>query len=314
VRRAFLCGADHFTGQSYEHRKDWVEERLYLLADCFAVSVYAYAVMSNHVHVVLRTDPATTSGWSDEEVARRWVRAFPGHRENALPEHEFNRRVAGLVEQPERLILLRQRLGSLSWFMRALNEPIARMANAEDGCSGRFWEGRFKSQVLLDEQAVLSCMAYVDLNPVRAGICDTLEASEHTSIKQRLEHPPEPCEEHDENSQPLAPVTGLRGAIRLSISHKQYIDLVEWTGRHTRPDKRGRLKSPAGIEPAESPDAPGAAQQWLQQVLGTERQFYRVIGRPAAMQQAAKMIGQRWFKGSSVIARAASTSRCVIST
>jgi len=77
-------------------------------------------------------------------------------------------------------------LKDLSWYMRCLNEKVARMANAEDACTGRFWEGRFKSQALLDEAAVVSCMAYVDLNPIRAGICESLETSAFTSIQERL--------------------------------------------------------------------------------------------------------------------------------
>ena len=158
VRRSFLCGEDYYTGQNFDHRKAWIEDRMFLLAECFSVSLYAYAVMSNHLHVVLRVDPVTAGGWSDEEVARRWVRAFPGIRFDEDLERKTEARVMALMANPDKVQEIRGRLGSLSWFMRSLNEPIARMANREDHCKGRFWEGRFKSQALLDEQAVLSCI------------------------------------------------------------------------------------------------------------------------------------------------------------
>ena len=119
----------------------YAENRILFLAESFAVSVYSYAVMSNHTHIVLSVDPNTALAWSDEEVADRWLQLFPGALARADSEAQRQRIRYGLLSTPDRLNVLRKRLGSLSWFMRALNEPIARMANQEDGCTGRFWEG-----------------------------------------------------------------------------------------------------------------------------------------------------------------------------
>ena len=109
---------------------------------------------------------------------------------NGEIDDEGTRNRAGAMLNPERLAECRARLASLSWFMRFLNESIARRANREDMCTGRFWEGRYKCQALLDDAAVLACMSYVDLNPVRAGIAPDLPASDHTAIKHRLSSGP----------------------------------------------------------------------------------------------------------------------------
>ncbi|MGF1467076.1 MAG: transposase [Sandaracinaceae bacterium] len=178
VRRAFLCGRDPHSGRDYGHRKRWLVERLRELGDVFAVEVCAYAVMSNHYHVVLRVVAEAAAGWSADEVVERYGRLF----KNVAGQLE------GLTDEQrdERLELWRERLTSISWLMRTLNEYLARRANKEDGCTGRFWEGRFKSQALLDEAALLTCMSYVDLNPVRAGAAPRLDDAEHTSIRERL--------------------------------------------------------------------------------------------------------------------------------
>jgi len=159
VRRAFLCGSDQLTGKNFDHRRQWIEERIHFLADSFAVSIYSYAVMSNHTHIVLSVDPQSVSDWTDKQVADRWLRVFPGAMAQASSDEQKQRVRMGLLSTPDRMEEIRKRLGSFSWFMRALNEPIARMANEEDNCSGRFWEGRFKCQALLEPQAVVSAMA-----------------------------------------------------------------------------------------------------------------------------------------------------------
>jgi REP element-mobilizing transposase RayT len=181
VRRAWLCGDDPYSGKNFDHRREWVRDRAKMLVNHFAVEVLAYAVMSNHSHFVLWVRPSVAAGWSAEEVARRWLSVF-GKRVDGPTEQDIGQAVANA----ERIELWRGRLGDVSWFMRCLNEWLARKANAEDECTGRFWEGRFTSQLLEDEGAVLACMAYVDLNPVRARMATSLEESRLTSVHDRI--------------------------------------------------------------------------------------------------------------------------------
>ena len=78
VRRAFLCGRDAVSGQSFEHRRGWIETRIRELASVFTIDVAAYAVMSNHYHVVLRVDADRAAALTDDEVLARWTRLFTG--------------------------------------------------------------------------------------------------------------------------------------------------------------------------------------------------------------------------------------------
>lgn len=186
VRRAFLAGFDQKTGKDYSFRKEWIRRRMEALASVFGIDVLGYAIMSNHLHLILRNRPDVVARWSDQEVAIRWLRVFPGKRMEEHLAEPTEVDVQALINLPNRLALVRHRLADISWFMRALAEPIARMANRQDECTGRFWEGRFKAQRIVDEAGLLACAMYVDLNPVRAAIADCPENSPHTSAYDRI--------------------------------------------------------------------------------------------------------------------------------
>jgi len=260
VRRTFLCGEDHQTGRSYEHRRGWIEERIRLLSSVFAVDIAAYAVMANHYHLVVKLSPDDVVPWSDDEVLSRWCCLYKG-----APLVQRYLDGQDLCDAERRQVFryataYRSRLADLSWFMKCLNEPIARQANREDNCTGHFWESRFKSYPLDTEEAVLSCMAYVDLNPIRAAIADTPEASDHTSLKERIQPSFNLAEaiQHQIEQQalnnfcvPPKPLLGFEGVIRngpqrgILFGFEYYLELVDCTGRISRSDKRGVIDEKA---------------------------------------------------------------------
>jgi REP element-mobilizing transposase RayT len=287
VRRAFLCGVDRYTGQDFEHRKAWAESRIRLVGECFAVAIEAYAVMSNHLHLVLRIDPGVAAAWGDDEIAARWVKLFPPREEGyAAVEHKRQR----LLSDPERIDILRRRLASLSWLMRCLVEPIARRANREDSCKGRFWEGRYKCQALCDERALLAAMAYVDLNPIRAGIAETLEDSAYTSIVERIAAT---VRNPSCLSQPLGPITGsLRPTLALTTA--DYLQVLDWTGRQLVPGKRGRI---ASATPAILTVIDRDAKRWAMRVGAFGSGWHRAAGSAQDLIALAERLGQRWVKG-----------------
>ena len=195
--------------------------------------------MHNHLHIVLHVDSEQVKNWSTAEVLARWHQLFKGtlltqKYTNKEPLDKFQLAMVGSTAD-----VYKQRLIDISWFMRSLNEPIARQANKEDNCTGHFWEGRFKSQALLDEGALLSCMAYVDLNPIRAGIAPTPEQSNFTSIQLRIK-----AAIKGEQPKTLLPFTGnehQQTETGICFSLQDYLTLVDETGRILRSDKRGAI-------------------------------------------------------------------------
>ena len=277
VRRAFLCGTDEMTGQSYEHRRGWVEDKMLALAHVYAIDICAYAVMSNHTHLVLHVNTEEANNWSIRDVLERWHSLHKGTqftekylREEVMAEFE----VASVYESCEKY---RERLTDISWFMRELNESIARMANKEDKCTGRFWEGRFKSQALLDESALVACMVYVDLNPVRAKMETTPETSKHTSIKTRIEV----TKANQTQPKTLFPFIGYereRQPEGLPFKLVDYLELIDLTGRVVREDKRGSLDiSLAPILQRINL----SSEQWLEVTTGFEKHFKAAAGAEA---------------------------------
>ncbi len=291
VRRTFLCGT--FDNKDFSHRRGWIEERLAELTTIFSIAISSYAIMSNHYHLVVRIQRQPAKDWDITEVIRRWnylfqlpllVDRYSNGEQMSKAELDFVR---------DKIELWRERLYDLSWFMRCLNEKIARMANAEDGCTGHFWEGRFKSQAILNDVAELQVMAYVDLNPIRAGMADTPETSDYTSIRTRLS-----IDASSPMTKQLLPFAGNshrdNDPNHIPYNLVEYIQLVEWTGRNIHPKKRGFIAHDIPPIIARLKLSPNI---WLRNCRELETVYHRAIGSATDMQQFCEKLQQKWLRG-----------------
>jgi REP element-mobilizing transposase RayT len=299
VRRAWLWGFDAYAGKDYSHRKEWVLERLALLSSIFAIDICAYAVMSNHYHLVLYVDQLRAQQLSEREVVEGWSQLFD------VPL-QVRRYLSGDASESEAdrarsmILVWRTRLHDISWFMKCLNEHLARRANAEDKCTGKFWEGRFKSQALVDEAGLLTAMVYVDLNPIRAGIAETPEGSTFTSIRERLRNHVS-GDRISQSAKPTPSVVRLRTFQSdskensgIPYRREDYFELVDWTGRLLRADKRGAID--ARLPPImQRLRIDGIAWEAAMQSHGNV--FGRAMGRLDHLRLHARTIKQSWVRG-----------------
>ena len=244
----------------------------------------AFAVLSNHYHLVLHVDRDCCNNADAKDIIRRWHLLYK-------PKDVSQKYINGEHLEPHELnridILIdtwRKRLHDISWFMKSLNENIARRANKEDDCTGHFWEARYKSQALLDEKAVLSAMTYVDLNPIRAAVAATPETSDHTSIKLRIEYwkkkSNQQLDDQNESFQPksLMPFVGnLRQRMPKGLIFNliDYIELVDWTGRIIRDDKHGAIH---GASPPIIKRLNISTDHWLELSTKFEYRFKGIAG------------------------------------
>jgi hypothetical protein len=271
VRRCFLMGTDDLTGKNYDHRKSWVENELKRLAAWFGIDLLTFAIMSNHMHLILRSRPDVVETWDDTEVAKRWlmlcpIRKGPDGQAVEPTEPQLN----SIRLDADKVKKIRSRLSDISWWMRLMCQRIAKKANNEDVMSGRFWQGRFKAVRLLDEEAILACSAYVDLNPIRAALAETIEDSQFTSARLRFQAIvnanqaakmpsdkilPTDLElaaadgflspiEIDELNDPLGPRASDsrqrcsdKGYLAMPVT--AYLELLDWTARQFAPGKLG---------------------------------------------------------------------------
>jgi hypothetical protein len=320
VRRAFLCGQDPVSGNNYEYRRQWIRQRMELLASVFAIEVGAYSVLQNHFHVLLRNRPDIAGRWSDEEVVRRWKRLSAKSLD--LCKELDDQEVEALLRQPDAVAELRRRLSHISWFMAMLDESIARAANAEDGCSGHFWQERYRCQALTSEAAILACAVYIDLNLIRALVAQTPETSRYSSIYDRIQDWKEEefrstqanVQRSSSNQGPshlhsgwLAPIcldgdgyageaVGRRASDKglLPIPLEKYLEFVDWSGRQLRSNKRGAIPD----DLASILERLGmASDHWLKSVEQFGSRFGKVVGSGDRVESHARRFGRRWNRG-----------------
>ena len=308
VRRAFLLGE----GEGANDRKIWIDRRIEELSQIFSIAIGGFSIMDNHIHLLARLDPEVAAGWSDEEVVRRWGRLFPPRDKKREPLPVTQVWVEDRLKQPEWVATVRARLQSLSWFMKCLKEPLARLANRQDKTRGFFFEGRFKSVAILDEESLLAVCAYIDLNPVAAGIAETPEESAHTAIKERVDHVKAQGRSDDLREAQNGSVAGSAAAAALEDSHwfcpiedrrrvdspregmiegfslGSYLLLVDYTGRLFREGKAMISREVAGIFQRLGTDA-DTWQARMQKLTGG-----RLLGRFfAASRQRLREVSER---------------------
>ena len=319
VRRCFLMGDDPVSGNNYDHRKQWIDAQLVHQARYFGIDLLAQAILSNHFHLVLRSRPDVVKEWDDTEVARRWLMLCPQRRDqNRKPMKPTEFELNSIRNDKQRLAEIRLRLSDISWWMRLLCQNIAQRANLEDQEVGKFWQARYRAVRLLDETAILACAAYVDLNPIRAAMAETLEDSDYTSAQKRAANlrsrhgtsdtsatqsgkmssrhlAPVDLNERTAPTGPNANKQGTRCSNKgfLPMTSAEYLSLLDWSARSLHSNKRG--KTPDDVAPLF--ERLGISEStWLELAQNFGRLFSVVAGQPHKVDAHEPCSGQHRYR------------------
>ncbi len=314
VRRCFLFGVDPVTGKNHDHRKVWIEEQLKLLAANFGIDLLGFAILSNHFHLIVRSRPDVVQTWDHSELARRWLMLCPKRKKkDRSPEEPNEFELNSIRSDPDKLATIRKRLSDVAWWMRLLCQNIGTRANQEDQQVGKFFQGRYRAVRILDEESLLACAAYVDLNPIRAAMAETLETSEFTSVQRRIESlqqatssmsskeslvnsflSPLTIDEKNDSVGTCASQSRQRCSDKgfLSMSTMDYLELLDASSRMIRLDKSGY--TPADVPPIFErlkldPDF------WRLQIKDFGRLFANVAGKPKDVYEMRSLISGRRF-------------------
>lgn len=175
-------------GSTDDARKQRLLEYVALLAESSAIQVAGFAIMDNHLHMLLHADPAQAAAWSDLQVVHRWLHLHPPRNGYFLPVEPTAELIEQLAADPEFIAATRDKLCSIPHYMKELKQRIAQEANREERVVGSFWAGRYKLRPVLSDRQLLVTLTYIDLNPFAAGRSPTPELGRYTSLETRLGH------------------------------------------------------------------------------------------------------------------------------
>jgi REP element-mobilizing transposase RayT len=144
--------------------KDFMLDLIRRYAALYLVEILGFCLMGNHFHILVRVIPDYK--FTDEDILKRYVDFYGDERIFA----------DGLVPS------LRLKLSNLSEFMREIKVNFARFYNRRHNRRGYFWGDRFKSVIVENGETLINCLAYIDLNPLRAGLVERPEQYRWNSL------------------------------------------------------------------------------------------------------------------------------------